>query len=459
VAAVGNRVGKWVAAALLAAAAPAHAENLLHQALGAPDNLIISGLFRSRFEGIEGQFRPEPIEASGAMVSLRFVLFAEYDTGPVRIGAEFNDSRAYLEGDRSSVSNNEVNTFNLAQAYLGFDLGDALGEGTTTTLTVGRTTIDFGSRRLLARNVFRNTVSTFTGVRLDWHGSNGNSAMLLWTLPVTRLPRDPRDAANNVFEVDRQGLETQFFGGGYTWAHVLGGTAQLYALALLERDGTDFITLDRRYLTTGARLFRAPGKGHFDHDAELIYQFGERSTGLAPNAPVADVSAWFLHLQAGYTFAAAWSPRVAVQLDYATGNRQGAATLNAFDPLYGARRGEFGPASLYGPLGRTNLISPVLRVEVVPNPRWDAFIAWRPAWLESATGVFSFTGVRDPSGAAGRWAGQQIEARARYWLLPQRVRLDGGVAYFAKSRFFTEAANGRDDGNTRYGYLDISFLF
>ena len=180
-AAGGKTVGRFVAAALLAAAVPVRAENLLHQALGAPDNLIITGLFRSRFEAIEGQFRPEPIAASGAMVSLRFVLFAEYDTGPVRIGAEFNDARAYLEGDRSPVSNAEVNTFNLAQAYLGFDLGNALGDGTTTTVTAGRTTIDFGSRRLLARNVFRNTVSTFTGVRLDWRGSGGDTAMLLWT--------------------------------------------------------------------------------------------------------------------------------------------------------------------------------------------------------------------------------------------------------------------------------------
>lgn len=449
------------AVSVLAMSAPAAAENLLHQALGAPDNLIITGSFRSRFDAIAGQFRPEPFAASDAMVSLRFVLFAEYDAGPVRIGAEFNDARAYLHGDRSSVSNGEVNTFNLAQVYLGFDLGDALGDGTTTTITAGRTTIDFGSRRLLARNQFRNTVNTFSGVQLDWRGSGAapDTATLFWNMPVTRLPRDPRDVADNSFEVDRQSLDLQFFGAGYTRHGVLGGTAQFYTMALLERDGDAAPSLDRRLLTTGVRLFRAAGAGHFDHDAELIYQFGRRSPSFDAASEPADVSAWFLHLEGGYSFVAPWSPRLAVQLDYATGNRRDTATFTAFDPLFGARRGELGPTSLYGLLGRSNLVSPALRLEVTPDARWDGFIAWRPAWLESATGVFAFSGVRDPTGAAGRWAGHQIEARARYWLLPGRVRLDGGVAYFAKAAFFTVAPNGRDDGDTRYGYLDITFLF
>lgn len=449
------------AISVLAISAPAAADNLLHQALGAPHNLIIAGSFRSRFDAIVGQFRPEPFAASDAMVSLHFVLFAEYDAGPVRIGAEFNDARTYLQNQRSSVSNNEVNTFNLAQVYVGVDLEDALGDGTATTITGGRMTIDFGSRRLLARNQFRNAVNTFTGVQLDWRGTGAvaDTATLFWTMPVTRLPRDPREIAENGFEVDRQSLDQQFFGGSFTRARVFGGTAQVYAMALLERDSDTMPLLDRRLLTVGVRLFRAPGAGHFDHDAEVIYQFGTRRTSLDPASPATDVSAWFLHLGGGYSFVAPWSPRLAVQLDVATGNRRDPAMFTAFDTLFGARRGELGPSSLYGLLGRNNLVSPVLRLEATPGARWDGFIAWRPAWLESATGVFAFTGVRDPTGAAGRWAGHQIEARARYWLLPGRVRLDGGVAYFAKSAFFVEAPNGRDNGDTRYGYLDISFLF
>ncbi len=461
-----GRTAVVISVALLAAvlaAVPAAAQALLHKALGAPDNLIITGLFRSRFDAIDGQFRPEPFEASGAMVSLRFVLFAEYDTGPVRIGAEFNDSRAYLEGDRSSVSNAEVNVFNLTQVYLGFDLDDALGEGTTSTLAVGRITMDFGSRRLIGRNQFRNTVNTFTGARFDWRGAGtaagADVATLFWTMPVTRLPRDPRRVADNEFEADAQVLNTQFFGASYTKAGLLGGTAQLFTLALLENDAEDLETLDRHLLTTGLRLLRPPGRGRFDHDVEVVYQFGTRGSLIPSNAPRQDVSAWFFHLESGYTFAAAWLPRVVLQLDYATGDRDDPNSFNGFDTLFGVRRGEYGPASLYGPLGRTNIISPALRLEATPSPRWDGFLVWRPLWLESATAVFAFTGVRDPSGAAGSWAGHQIEGRVRYWLVPDLIRLDGGLAYLAKSDFFRLAPNGRDDGNTRYGYLDISFLF
>jgi hypothetical protein len=276
---------------------------------------------------------------------------------------------------------------------------------------------------------------------------------------VIRLPRDPRGAAENQFEVDRQGLNFQLFGADYTKARILGGTAQLYTLALLENDAPDFETLDRHLLTTGLRLFRAPARASFDHDVEVVYQFGTRGALLGNDAPRQDVSAWFFHLEGGYSFTAIWSPRLALQFDFATGDRADPNSFNGFDQLFGTRRSEFGPASLYGPLGRSNLISPALRLEVAPSPRWDAFVAWRPLWLESATAAFAFTGVRDPTGAAGTWAGHQIEGRVRYWLVPDLIRLDGGLAYLAKSDFFRLAPNGRDDGNTRYGYLDISFLF
>ncbi|KQZ72563.1 hypothetical protein ASE06_08585 [Sphingopyxis sp. Root214] len=67
--------------------------------------------------------------------------------------------------------------------------------------------------------------------------------------------------------------------------------------------------------------------------------------------------------------------------------------------------------------------------------RIDAFAAYRPLWLASRFDSFSTTGVRDASGGAGRFAGHQIEARVRYWLLPKRLRLEWNGLLLAKGQF------------------------
>ena len=67
----------------------------LYDALGRPENLKIGGMFRSRIEGINNQFRPAPVASDDVLAAFRTNIFAEYDTGhKVKIGAELLDSRA-----------------------------------------------------------------------------------------------------------------------------------------------------------------------------------------------------------------------------------------------------------------------------------------------------------------------------------------------------------------------------
>jgi hypothetical protein len=83
----------------------------------------------------------------------------------------------------------------------------------------------------------------------------------------------------------------------------------------------------------------------------------------------------------------------------------------------------------------------------------------RDLWLADATDTFASTGVRDKTGASGRHAGVQVEARARRWLIPDRLRLEAGAAYLAKGRFLTDAPNAPKTGDTRYGYMDLAVSF
>ena len=78
--------------------------------------------------------------------------------------------------------------------------------------------------------------------------------------------------------------------------------------------------------------------------------------------------AGFAHASAGYTFDAAWTPRVRVAWDYASGDADpNDGQNNRFDTLFGARRFEYGPTGIYGAVFRANLNSPEIRLILKPN--------------------------------------------------------------------------------------------
>lgn len=441
-------------AAFSLASGHAVAADTLYAALGSPDGWKISGSFRVREEAIVDQFRPAPAAVNDQFLSLRTTLFAEYAHGPVRAGAELFDSRGYGERRTSSVSTTEVNALELGQAYVALDVdrgGDAV--------TVGRFTMDDGSRRLVARNQFRNAINSFTGVRFDWRGADA-TGRLFWTMPQVRRPDDVDGIHDNAVRWDRESPELQFFGGAFTRKLFGGASLEVYGYGLEERDSARLATRNRRLFTPGARLYRPPSSGLVDYDLEGIYQTGHARASTRPaDARDLKVEAWFLHAEMGRTFRTAWNPRLALQYDQASGDKGEAGKYTRFDTLFGSRRGEYGPTSLWGAVQRANLRSPAVRLEVTPSRRWDAAAAVRGLWLDSATDSFAATGVRDPAGRSGRFAGTQAEARARYWIAPGAVRLEGGAAWLFKGRFLARAPNAPGDGDARYGYLDLTYTF
>jgi hypothetical protein len=79
--------------------------------------------------------------------------------------------------------------------------------------------------------------------------------------------------------------------------------------------------------------------------------------------------------------------------------------------------------------------------------------------LASATDSFATTGVRDRTGRSGNFAGQQIETRLRYWVIPDAMLLDTGITYLIKGPFLENAPNAPLTGDTFYGYLQTSIFF
>jgi hypothetical protein len=428
------------------------------QAQQQPDGLSVSGSVRLRYEAIGGQARTG-FDSSDALFDIRTQILAEYRGEDVRIGAELFDSRAYGADPGTPISTNEVNTFELVQAYVAGDITEPFGKGSKLTLTAGRMTLNLGSRRLVAADDYRNTTNGYTGVRVDLAASGGVKATLIYTLPQVRLPEDPQGIRDHKVQVDRESFDLVLWGGTVSKAR-LGGPAmgELSYFHLGERDAPGRATRDRSLDTFGARIIADPHPGKLDYEIEAIYQTGELSASLAATAVTQKISANFVHADIGYTFPSAWRPRLSVEFDRASGDKAGGRNTR-FDTLFGMRRADLAPAGLYNSVARANIVTPGVRIEATPSKRLDWFAVYRPMWLASDEDSFSTTGVRDVTGRSGDFAGHQIEARVRYWLLPARLRFEANGLLLAKGRFLRQAPNAPPGQTTRYASFNLTASF
>jgi len=416
---------------------------------GQAEDLSVSASLRVRHELLDGQPRVG-LRARDEQLALRSTFGLEYRRNTLLIGAEVYDSRVYLDRPGSAVTSNEVNTLELVQAYIGADLENPLGAGTKARVQAGRMMLNLGSRRLVAADDYRNTTSSYTGLRADLELADKTSATFIYTLPQIRLPEDLPALRDGKVEWDRESLDLRLWGGLVARPETLAGAmVEIGYFRLHEFDAPARPTRNRNLHTVSARLLRDPRSGRWDFEAEGIYQFGGVRTGTTANAPRLPVSAWFLHLDAGYTLPGKARLRLSIEYDYASGDGTGRA-FGRFDTLFGMRRAELAPSGIYNALARTNISTPGVRVEMAPTKRLDAFANYRALWLAARTDAFSSTGVRDPAGASGSFAGHQVEGRVRYWLIPSLLRAEVNAVWLAKGRFLRKAPNAPATGNTTY---------
>jgi hypothetical protein len=135
------------------------------------------------------------------------------------------------------------------------------------------------------------------------------------------------------------------------------------------------------------------------------------------------------------------------------GDRQGQRNTR-YDTLFGMRRADFAPSGIYNLIGRANLVSPGLRLELTPSARNDFMATLRGLWLESPTDGFSTLGLRDATAAAGRHAGTQLDLRYRHWLVPRRLRLEVNAIHLEQGRWLREVPGSR--GRSGTGFLAVS---
>ncbi len=431
----------------------------LQEALGLPDTVRVEGHIRPRYEALANPFvagRTRDDEFLGLQTQIR----AEVDFGDFTLGGELLDHR-FIAGNETGAAPGEIDTLEPAQLYLSWRPKDFLAAGAKINLQAGRFTMDVGSRRLVARANFRSLLQSFDGVHAVWTSPTDLTVTLAAVAPVSREPSDAASAIDNEVALNHTQDNTRLLIAHLDAPLPHDMRGELYLYDLDESDSSDADTRDRDLSTLGLRLHKQPSDGQFDFDIEFAHQTGSVHAAAAPTdlTPL-DHDAQMAHLEAGYSFDAMWSPRLAVQYDYATGDNAPTDAANErFDSLFGDRSFEFGPTSLFGFISRTNLSSPGIRLEVTPSEISDAYVMLRQINLESATDSLANTSVRDASGGSGDDAGLQIEGRYRHWLVEDSLRLSLGAALLLQGDFLESAPNSTGLGDPVYGYTELTWSF
>ena len=433
----------------------------LHKTLNFPKWLDFSIEQRTRYETMDGRFRAG-YKGSDQQIALQTDVFLQAHLGKFRTGVEFLDSRALAADSGSALNNTQENLAAFVQGYIAWADQNVLFSGIGAEVVAGRQTLNLGSRRLVARNAFRNTLNNFTGVSLrllDYGNWQFNGFV---TMPVIRYPTNTTELLDNVYQADEEDTHTWFSGGilemnNFIFENI---NAEVYLYHLDEGDSPDHQTRNRRYFTPGMRLYLKPKKSQFDFQLETIGQFGTvRSSTAASDGTNLNHTAWYQHIDIGYTLDMPWKPRLAVEYDYASGDENPYDNKDQrFDTLYGARRFEFGPTGIYGAFARSNINTPGLRIQFAPRTNLTFNARYRAFWLASDTDSWVTAKLRDPTGNTGSHVGEQVEMSAR-WNFNSSLNFETGWAHLFKGKFANNAPGAPAPVDVDYIYVQSLFRF
>lgn len=361
-----------------------------------------------RLPGTFGRPAAERVEESDDMALERIRLQADVHVDPtVRAFIQIQDARTF--GQEASVVANDSN-IGLHQGYL--EVRELLAP--PLSLRVGRQELTYGDQRLVSP--------------LDWHnvGRAFDAALVRW--------KEGAWSADLFSAIVLDG----------TTAHHDRNFYGLYAsCAAVEAHAFDAYVFHRRFTDQSAVSeagqpgnlidttvgLRAAGKpAPFDYGVEGAFQFGAGSRDPIRAAAAAAT--------AGYTVDASWQPRVGVEFTYATGDDDPAdGRRRSFDPLFPFGHAFQGFLDIFS---WRNGADAALKLSARPTDRIQIGLDVHGFWLAAAEDAWTGAAVtpirRDPTGAAGRSIGLEIDAHLR-WKVHERIGLWTGYSRFHPGGF------------------------
>ncbi len=398
-----------------------------------PEWLQLSFEQRTRYERLTNPFRFEEFGVE-ELLPLRTRLKLEIGgiNRPIRFLIEFQDSRAFLDEDEIFLVPAQINKHDLLQAQVELNSNNFLGKGLESRFTVGRFTMDLGNRRLVARNSMRNTTNAFDGVSWSLARDSNWKIRTFFSSPVIIDPE----------VLDLSSSDRFFWGIYYENTQLKHFRSEVYYLGFHENDQTFTY---QRHSTVGFRIHKNQSPGEFDFEAESAWQFGK--TGSL------DHLSHFQHGELGYSFNALWIPRLSFQYDYVGGDgNPDDGKSGRFNTYFGARSFEYTPTGIYGPVYRSNLNSPGMRIVFNPTQHLQMTASHRAFWLARAKDVWVGSGLRDPTGRSGKALGQSFETNFK-WRPRDFFLLEFGYARFFKGSYLDRVPGSSSTGDSNYFFI------
>jgi len=356
---------------------------------GAPEWLDIGLAHRMRYESLTDNFRVggDP-DINGLVTRTRLRIGVDWKMLRFMTEAQNSSSINESSGGTDTINTSLFSEDRLLQAFVAVRLDNVLSTGLRTDLHLGRMTLDFGNRRLIARNEFRNTTNSFEGVHWNLVEEEMWRIRAFFVRPVS-----------DTFGVIQVSHDITFGGVQYEDRRADWLKTDLYYFGI-----NDTSTNNRAFGTYGMRLFRDPAIGQMSYESETAFQVG--------TAGGKDLFAYFQHAELGYMFPLPWYPYLRFQYDYASGtSNPSGSSSHTFDTLFGARNFEYTPTSVFGPFFRSNISSPGVRLSTKPLDQMNLTLKYRAWYLAQSKDAWVGSGLQDSTGDSGNFLGQDVEVR------------------------------------------------
>lgn len=338
---------------------------------------------------------------------------------------------------------------NLEEDTLDWRLGWVrLGDGKSfpLMLTVGRQLLSYGEERLIGTFDWNNVGRRFDAVKLRWQPADYPGWLDFFAANV--VIND-----DNHFD-DKADWADDFFGLYGRSEQLEKHVVEAYAL-FRDKDDAVYGGAARQIYTVGARVESKPVTKPWDYWVELAGQFGHVQ---APGGQFGETNrAWASHaafastVGVGYTFTnVVWQPRLAFEYAFASGDDDpGDGKSGTFDNLYPTNHKFYGFMDLFA---WKNIHNAHALLSVQPHRQvkiqLDGHLFWlaekQDAWYRAGGGAIR----RDPTGAAGRFVGSEIDLTV--WYNPhKRLSFLAGYSHFFPGSF-VERTGASDDADFFY---------
>jgi hypothetical protein len=281
------------------------------------------------------------------------------------------------------------------------------------SIKAGRMELSYGDQRLVSPLDWSNITRAWDGAKIRYAPKNW-WVEGFWTVIKDPLPTAPAPLIANPLPANVGGSHDQDFAGVYfSYVGVEAHEFDAYCFFREFRDGTAVSEvggatgnlIDR---TAGARI-KGADLG-FDYTLEAMSQTGHQSTD--------HINAYAYAGTLGYTFDMAWSPRIGVEYDFASGDRNPTdGKHGTFDPLFPFGHYYQGFADIFA---FKNGKDAVANIKVNPMENLSVELDYHTFWLASDTDAwYNAAGNvirRDPTGQSTNRIGEETDLHARLTL-------------------------------------------